>query len=309
VLRALAAAHRERPFDVLHGFWLHEPGTLALLAGRLLRVPTLLSVGGAEVACVPSIGYGGALDSHARWVNRAALRRATLVSGGSNYVLELARALCPTRHPADFRWAPLPVDVERFRPAASHVHELAAPRLLHAASLLPVKDQALLLRAFALVAEQLPGARLDIAGEDPLGERRTLEQLRDELGQRERVRLLGAVPHADLPALYRAADLFVLTSWHESQGMVALEAAACGTPVVGTAVGVVPDLPPLAAIAVASREPADLAAALLELLRAPERLQAMRQAARQTVEQRYATQPVVARFVSLYSELAASRSR
>jgi D-inositol-3-phosphate glycosyltransferase len=117
------------------------------------------------------------------------------------------------------------------------------------------------------------------------------------------------LPHADLPALYRAADLFVLTSWHESQGMVALEAAACGTPVVGAAVGVVPELAPQAAVAVSSRAPADLAAALLELLRAPERLQAMRRAARQTVEQRYAAQPAVARFVSLYAELAASRSQ
>jgi glycosyltransferase involved in cell wall biosynthesis len=309
VLGALVAAHRERPFDVLHGVWLHEPGTLALLAGQFLRVPTLLSIGGAEVASVPSIEYGGALDGRARTVNHAALRHATLVSGGSNYVLELARALCPERHPAAFRLAPLPVDAARFSPGPSRSFDPAKPRLLHAASLIPVKDQALLLRAFALVAEQLPGARLDIAGEDPFQMRATLEALRDELGQQARVRFLCAVPHSELPELYRAADVYVLTSWHESQNMAALEAAACGTPVVGTAVGVVPDLAPLAAVAVSSREPADLADALLALLRAPERLRAMQRAAREAVEQRYAAQPASARFLALYAELAASRPR
>jgi glycosyltransferase involved in cell wall biosynthesis len=305
VLGALGAAHRERPFDVLHGIWLHEPGTLALLAGQLLRVPTLLSIGGAEVACLPSIAYGGALDGRGRVVNRAALRHATLVSGGSEFVLELARALCPERHPADFRLAPLPVDALRFSPGAQRGFDPAAPRLLHAASLIPVKDQALLLRAFALVAEQLPGARLDIAGEDPFGERAALEMLRDDLGQRERVRFGGAVPHSQLPTLCRAADIFMLTSWHESQSMAALEAAACGTPVVGTAVGVVPELAPLAAVAVSSRDPADLAAAVLALCDAPARLRAMQRAARQTVEQRFAAPAAAARFVSLYAELSA----
>jgi glycosyltransferase involved in cell wall biosynthesis len=309
VLGALVAAHRERPFDVLHGVWLHEPGTLALLAGRMLRVPTLLSIGGAEVACVPSIGYGGALGGRARRIHHAALRHATLVTGGSRYVLELARALCPERHPADFRLAPLPVDAVRFSPVAPHTFDPVAPRLLHAASLIPVKDQALLLRAFALVAEQLPHARLDIAGEDPIGARAALEMLRDDLGQHERVHFRGAVRHSELPELYRAADIFILTSWHESQGMVALEAAASGTPVVGTAVGVVPELAPLAAVAMSSREPAVLASAVLALCSAPERLHAMRRAARQAVEQRYTAQTAAARFVSLYAELNARARR
>ena len=304
-VRAVLAAHRQRPFDVLHGIWLHEPGTLALLAGTLLRLPTLLSIGGAEVARLPQIDYGGALDGHARRVNHGALRHAALVSGGSEYVLRLARELCPARHPADFRLAPLPVDAELFCPPSRRVFEPHAPRLLHAASLIPVKDQALLLRAFATIAERLPGARLDIAGEDPLGARAGLERMRDDLGQRERVRFLGAVPHTHMPELYRAADLFLLTSWHESQGMVALEASACGAPVVGAAVGVVLDLAPDAAVALASREPAELAAAVLGLLEDRPRLDAMRMAARRAVELRYATGPATARFVELYLELAA----
>jgi glycosyltransferase involved in cell wall biosynthesis len=303
-LRTLAAEHRRRRFDVLHAVWLHEPGTLALLAGTVLRIPTLLSVGGAEVASVPEIGYGGALTPSARRVQRLALRRAGLVSGGSHYVLDLARNLCPARHAAEFRWAPLPVDADAFTPNGDHAPRDAAPRLLHVGSLIPVKDQDLLLRAFAHIVRAQPDACLSIAGEDPFGRRAELEQLAASLGVGERVRWLGRVPHDDLPALYCASDLLLLTSWHESQCLAVLEAAACGLPVVGTAVGVVPELAPDAATVVAGRDPRALADAALALVADPARYAAQRAAARARVERDYAVAPATARFLALYAELA-----
>jgi glycosyltransferase involved in cell wall biosynthesis len=52
----------------------------------------------------------------------------------------------------------------------------------------------------------------------------------------------GAADHAALPRLYRDAGVFIVSSRHEAQCMVALEAAACGIPVVGTNVGVLPEV-------------------------------------------------------------------
>ena len=74
-----------------------------------------------------------------------------------------------------------------------------------------------------------------IAGEG--NDRLRLEQLAWQHGVAERVQFLGKVAEADLPDLYRAADLFVLPSMGEGFGIVYLEAMACGTPALGLAIG------------------------------------------------------------------------
>jgi glycosyltransferase involved in cell wall biosynthesis len=112
--------------------------------------------------------------------------------------------------------------------------------ILHVASLSPVKDQATLLRAFAVVSERLPDACLHVVGDG--ASRHDLGRLAEQLDVAGRIDWHGAVDHDQLKDFYRKADLFVLSSLFESQGMVVLEAAACGCPVVGTAVGVLPEL-------------------------------------------------------------------
>lgn len=110
------------------------------------------------------------------------------------------------------------------------------------ASFSPVKDHGTLLAAFAILAERQPGAHLHLVGEGPL---------EPEIGRRiraldlgARVELHGAVDHGQLAGFYRQADLLVQSSRFESQGLAVLEAVACGCPVVGTGVGVVPELCP-----------------------------------------------------------------
>jgi D-inositol-3-phosphate glycosyltransferase len=89
----------------------------------------------------------------------------------------------------------------------------------------------------------LPGTELLVAGGPPAcalsGDREAqrLEAIARPLGVAGRVRLLGAVARPDLPALLRSADLVACVPWYEPFGIVPLEAMACGTPVVGSAVG------------------------------------------------------------------------
>jgi len=122
------------------------------------------------------------------------------------------------------------VDTRLFRPGP-RVSGKDDVTVLHVGRLSYEKNVDLLLRAFALVAERHSTARLTIAGDGP--DRAVLTRLSGELGLGERVCFTGFVPHEQLPALYQAADLFATASTIETQGLVVLEAMACGLPVAG----------------------------------------------------------------------------
>jgi glycosyltransferase involved in cell wall biosynthesis len=296
---------RRRRFDVLHAFWADESGYLAVLAGRLLAIPTVVSVLGGELVGFPDIGYGTQLGHAGRWLVRHALNGATRVTVGSRFLEEIAR---PCVHGGRMRRVPIGVDPPRFSPLADTrvepVRLAGGFRLLHVGSLVPVKDQGSLLRAFALVAEQAPQAHLHIVGSGPL--RAELERLAADLGLADRVTFHGEVRHERLSAYYRAADVCLLSSRFESQGMVVLEAAACGRLTVGTAVGVLPEIAP-AACTVPVGQVAGLARSIFTLLRDPTALRRYSDECQAAVRFRYSLQGTLVQLGDLYRESRARR--
>ncbi|MBB5374220.1 glycosyltransferase [Acidocella aromatica] len=124
--------------------------------------------------------------------------------------------------------------------------EEEALEILHVARLVEVKGTEYLIRAFALAAPQHPNARLVIIGDGPL--RAKLEKLAQVCGLAGRVAFLGAMPHAQVLARMRRAAMLVLSSVRTSSGrveglgMVTLEAAATGVPVIGSALGGIPEV-------------------------------------------------------------------
>lgn len=292
-LGLLIREHHRQKFDVLHAFWATESGFVTAVAGRLLRIPTLISLAGGELVSLPTIGYGDQRVAWERLKIRASLRLASAVSAGSRYLLGLAR-----RHVAQnrLRLAPLGVDIDLFSPGPTALE--SANRLIHVATLTPVKDQATLLRAFRLVRERVGNARLDIVGDGPL--RHELERLAHELGLGDAVQFRGTVDHGALPAVYRTASAFVLTSHHEAQGMVAIEAAACGIPVVGTSVGVIPELASSADAVTRVGAVEALAAGLAITLDSPDHRS---EHALDVAQNEFGLAACTARFRDLYSEL------
>jgi glycosyltransferase involved in cell wall biosynthesis len=98
-----------------------------------------------------------------------------------------------------------------------------------------------LLKAIALVAHEIPEVWLAIAGRGPL--RDSLEQQVQALGLSEQVQLLGYLPDDQLPIAYQAADLTVVPSQSlEGFGLILLESLACGTPVLCTPIGGMPEV-------------------------------------------------------------------
>lgn len=115
------------------------------------------------------------------------------------------------------------------------------PVLLFVGRVQPLKGLDIAIDALARLRAHRPGARLVIVGgpSGPDGEAEAARcvDLARQLGVAEALRWVPAQPHHALSTYYRAADVLVMPSRSESFGLVALEAAACGVPVVAAAVG------------------------------------------------------------------------
>lgn len=175
----------------------------------------------------------------------------------------------------------------------------------------PVKDQETLLRAFSLVAAEIERVVLHIVGDGDL--RRELEALTEELAIAPQVEFHGEQRWEILPGIFRQADLHLLASRSESSPMVVLEAAACGCPTVGTAVGLLPELGG-ASLTVGVADPEALGRAVIDLLRRPETLAGLGRHSQELATGRFSLTETTAQLRRLYREissrlLATSRAR
>jgi glycosyltransferase involved in cell wall biosynthesis len=301
-LRILRDLHREKPFDVLHAMWADETGLLAVWAGRWLGVPVVVSVAGGELVGFEDIRYGLQRSAFSRWIVRQAVEGADSVIVACTHVKRLF-ANCGYCVPNEkIRTTALGVDTDIFRPRSMLSSQMGQENkqrhhLIHAASLVSVKDQETLLRAAARLDDSVI---LDIAGVGP--EHKRLEKLTRELGIQQRVNFLGAVHHLDLPRHYQQAHINVLSSRHEGLGMVTLEAAGCGIPTVSTAVGLLPDYPQMG-VSVPVEDDEALAKAIGDLLTDEGRRKALGNSAYETVQRHFTIQQTVRQFRSLYNDL------
>ncbi len=138
------------------------------------------------------------------------------------------------------------VDSGRYHPANGLVTSVEEryrlpprPRVLFVGRLMKDKRIDLLVQAMAQVKDEVP-AHLLVIGRG--AEQAELERLSAELGVADRVHLLGFVPEADLPEIYRACDLFSIASICEVQSIPALQAAVTGLPMVAVNAAALPEL-------------------------------------------------------------------
>jgi D-inositol-3-phosphate glycosyltransferase len=180
------------------------------------------------------------------------------------------------------------------------------PILLFVGRIQPLKGPDVAIRALAALGD--PRAQLVIVG-GASGTEGDVETIRahalvDELGLHDRVRFVEPQPHHILSTYYRAADVVVAPSRSESFGLVALEAAACGIPVVASAVGGLLSLVDDGRTGrlIEGRDPGDYAAAISEILRDDARRAAMALAAVERAR-RYTWSFAAARLRRLYGDL------
>lgn len=262
---AAATLHKLRrdgfDFDLIDAHYLYPDGVAAAMLARRFGKPLLLTARGSDVNLL--MDY--------RWPRRLileAVRQAGAVVAVSAALRE--RLVAHGVDPAHVQVLRNGVDTEIFRPIAradarATLALPTGPVIAVVGNLVPEKGVDLVLDAVAA----LPDATVVIVGDGP--ERARLEAQAHALGIAERVRFLAVRPQRELAKVYSAADVLVLASSREGWPNVLLEAMACGTPVVATAVGGVQEIVTsrVAGRVVAERSGAALADALREVLARP----------------------------------------
>ncbi len=292
-LNTLSRMHQQRPFHVLHAMWSDETGLLAAWAGKRLNVPAVTSLAGGELVGFKDIGYGLQRGAFSRWIVRQALEQAAAVIAPCGYTADLITAR-GYRIPAErLHRVPLGVDSTRFQSSA----QAPDTDLISAGSLIGVKDHETLLRALALLPHT---TTLRLVGDGP--EKPRLQALAGKLGLNQQITFAGSIPYLTMPQELARARIHVLPSRHEGFGMVTIEAAACGLPTVGSAVGVLADDPALG-ISVPPGDAPALATAIRALLDNPAQRRALGQQAQQRVAAMYRIEHTAAALRKLYSSL------
>jgi len=180
---------------------------------------------------------------------------------------------------------PAGVDLDLFHPDGDGAHDGAQDgiELLFAGRLQPLKGPDVALRTLAEVRRHRDDVRLRIVGGSSGGSGvatsvEELTVLARELGVADHVVFEPALPQSDLAARLRQADLVLVPSRSETFGLIALEAQACGTPVVAARVPGLEVVVGAGGVLVDGHDPADHAAAVVELLADPARMAATRTA-------------------------------
>jgi len=236
-LACVARLHKHSKFDCIDAHFVYPDGMAAVLLGKLLRIPVIVSARGTDINSYSSIPI---VRSMIRWTLAHADAVIAVSSALKNAIVSLGTA------PEKVHVIPNGIDSERFRPlepaVAREQLNLApdAKFIVSVGALIPLKGQQLLIRAFEQIARRHSALNLYIIGEGPL--RAELIELIDGLGLRDRIYLLGKRSNEDLRLWFSAATASCIASMREGWPNVATESLACGTPVIATRVGGIPEI-------------------------------------------------------------------
>ncbi len=238
----LYAFQREEGFDydIIHShYWLS--GYAGLELSREWRIPHVATF--HTLARIKMEARLGETESKLRVAAESRVMKGvdSIVVSTTQEREDLARLYGVPEHKVDV--IPAGVDLQLFRKLdkADSRRRLGLEErnvILSVGRMEPLKGFDILLNSLAML-RGAPDTRLVIVGGDEGRDRemRRLKSLATELGVLDFVTFAGVVDQAELPIYYSAADIFVLPTYYESFGLVALEAMACGLPVIASRVG------------------------------------------------------------------------
>jgi N-acetyl-alpha-D-glucosaminyl L-malate synthase BshA len=285
--------------DILHVHYAIPHATTAFLAREMLRgerdLRVITTLHGTDITLVGQ-------ESSFYAITKFSIERSDAVTAVSSYLRdETYRAFgCVS---CDLKMIPNFVNLSEYRPGEPTARLGLAPDghklITHVSNFREVKRVKDVIRVFARINRAMP-ATLVMIGDGP--ERVDAEQEARELGVSQDVKFLGRLD--SVASLLQASDLFVLPSQTESFGLAALEAMACGSPVVASRAGGLPEvvddgvngiLEPVGSVEAMGRR-------AVELLRDGARHAAMREAAIAKARE-FSADAIVPRYEALYQEV------
>jgi glycosyltransferase involved in cell wall biosynthesis len=220
-----------RSYDLIDAHYFYPDGVAAVWLGRHFRIPVVVTARGTDLSLIPNF------STPRRMICEAADEADGLITVCQALKERLVELGTPGARVTVLRNG---VDLERFRPMERGLARAALglkQRTLGSVGLLiERKGHHHVIRALT----EMPETNLLIVGDGP--NRAALMCLAQELGVAKRVRFLGPVDQTHLAEIYNAMDALVLASSREGWANVLLEAMACGTPVVASAVWGTPEV-------------------------------------------------------------------
>lgn len=288
LVHTLAVARHAADCDIIHAQWTLSAGA-ALLSRLVHRRPVVVTLHGSDIFQVTRHWLGQKLTVQI-------LKRCAGIIAVSQ-ALANATTTAVGVAPEAIRVIPDGVDVSQFKPGSDH----REPLILYVGSLIKRKGVIYLLQAMAKIVTDYPAVTLIIVGDGP--ERPALEQLAQTLNLTGKVIFTGLLPSAQVREWLQRARLFVLPSVEEGLGVVLLEALACGTPIVASRVGGIPEVvtPPVGRLVPPANATA-LAQAIDHLLGHDQTWQMMSQHARLRAETCYDWTRIGQQLIQIYEE-------
>ena len=288
------------PFDLLHAHTVYPDGFAAVLLGKALKRPVVITIHGGDVTVYfkrllgRRLGLWALSNSDRVIAVSDALRREVVEEYGANgeKITVIANGVDVTK------FAPLP------RAEASDSLKLGgdASRILYVGGIQRSKGIDYLLKAAARLAGTSPRAIevLLVGDGDYMG---AAKLLADELGIADSTTFAGQRPHAEIPFWMNACDVLVLPSLSEGFGVVLIEAMACGKPVVATRCGGPEDIVNTqTGLLVPPEDDIALSEALHEVLSGEHRFDA--EEIRGYATQNYGYDRIASRILDIYRQLA-----
>jgi len=229
--------HNQRPFDCIDAHYVYPDGFAAVMLGKLLRIPVVVSARGTDINLFPSFPT---IRPMILWT----LRNCAGVIAVSEALKRQMVGLGIPEEKIQFIGNGVETDLFSARDRKEARRWLGLPEdariLVSVASLRESKGHQHVIAALARIVPRHPELKLYIVGEGDY--RARIERQVKELGLQERVILVGNRKNEEIPLWFNAADASILASSQEGWPNVILESLACGTPVIGTPVGQIPEI-------------------------------------------------------------------